>query len=99
MRFAKVVNGSLEFAPRVIKRGDTAVFTDSAEEYAALGYKPIQLIEAPAQTGWSYKWEEDETHCKQVWVETECADGNVGDIDDMQSALELLGVVPEVDNA
>lgn len=98
MRFAKVVNGSLEFAPRKILRDGRCIFTNSVEEYAALGYKPIQLTEAPAERegfDLSYIWEEDETSCKQVWIETERTTSDVGEVEDMQSALELLGVTPE----
>lgn len=101
MKFAKVVNGSLEFAPKKILRDGRCIFTNSVEEYAALGYKPIELTEAPAEReGFDlhYTWVEDETCCKQVWIETEQVIANTEELEDMQSALTLLGVTPEVDD-
>ena len=77
MRFAKVVDGALEFAPKIIERDGRTIITNSPAEYAELGYKPIQLTEAPeAKEGYtlSYYWEDDGECCKQVWVETETGD-------------------------
>lgn len=74
MRFAKVVDGHLEFAPKVLDTASGNVITNSPEIYAEYGYKPITLTDPPeAVEGYDnvYHWEESESACMQVWEQVE----------------------------
>lgn len=98
MRFAKVIDGALKFAPRKIKKEGKILLTNSSEEYAALGYFPVRLTDAPAcPEGYelSYYWEDDGTACVQVWKLYEIPKPEETDPADMLAALNILGVSAE----
>lgn len=93
MKFAKVVNGALKFAPRRIEKDGKLLLTTSIDEYAAIGYRPVQLTDAPScPKGYelSYHWEDDGTACVQVWELTEIPQPDE-DAEDMRAALQTLG--------
>lgn len=92
MKFAKVVDGALEFAPRRIEREGKLLFTTSLDEYAVLGYRPVRLTDAPScpeEYELSYHWENDGTACVQVWEFTEIPQPEK-DAEDMRAPLQTL---------
>ena len=69
MRFARVVDGSLEFAPKMFETSEGKVITNSPEIYATYGYKPIVPTDPPeVPDGYEnvYHWEDSENGCLQV---------------------------------
>ena len=97
MRFAKVVDGSLEFAPKMFETDDGKVITNSPELYAMYGYKPIVLTDPPEiPEGYEnvYRWEDSENGCLQVWEQVEISTEDA-EHEDTHAALELLGVTPK----
>lgn len=101
MKFGKVIDGYLEVAPTFIKRDGAIIYTNSAEDYAALGYKPVQYVDAPSDKDRStltYHWEDTEVSCLQVWDEiTSPSTPSTSDaeFEDMRAALALLSVTTE----
>lgn len=82
MRFAKVNDGALEFAPRILETENGKIITNSPEIYAELGYKPIVVTEAPDNVeGYDnvYHWEETEEACLQMWEQVEIPKPEAGD--------------------
>lgn len=97
MRFARVVDGSLEFAPKMFETSEGKVITNSPEIYATYGYKPIVPTDPPeVPDGYEnvYHWEDSENGCLQVWEQVEIPMESA-EHEDMHAALELLGVVPK----
>lgn len=48
MRYAKLINGVVRYAPNPVIYGDNVVGNPPAEVYEALGCKPVILTEQPA---------------------------------------------------
>lgn len=88
MKYAKLVNGYPEFAPRRILWEDMQVFNPTAEQLTALGYKPVIFTDSPetepgyiAEPGW---YDEDDA-LRQVWTIVEEPDEV-----DADRAMEIL---------
>lgn len=96
MKFGKVVDGRLEIAPLFIKKDGVIIYTNSITEFAKLGYKPVQYVDAPDEmdkNSLTYHWEDDGDSCLQVWDETSLISSE--EIEDMRAALTLLGISPK----
>ena len=70
MKFAKLEDGSLVYAPRPLEMDGVHVFTDDAETHLALGYKEVVLNPEPeVQEGYRtwFEWEETDAQIVQSW--------------------------------
>lgn len=101
IKFGKVIDGYLEVAPTFIKRDGEIVYTNSTEEYAELGYKPVQYVDPPDckdRNALAYHWEDAGMCCLQVWDEIASSSPlsvSEEEIEDMRAALSLLTVISE----
>ena len=68
---AKLSNGFLRSAPKIITLDGRAINNPYPEELEELGYKPVVYTDMPDNTEegkhWESEWEEGETEIKQVW--------------------------------
>ena len=71
MKYAKLVDGAISYAPNKISVGDYTVYNPTPEMLTALGYKPVRYTDPPevnpgyvAVPGWT----ETETEIVQVWT-------------------------------
>lgn len=56
MRYAKLENGFLSFAPKKIKEGDTTTYNPPAKMLIERGYKPLIESDPPqAEDGYHYE--------------------------------------------
>lgn len=70
MKFAKLEEGNLIYAPRPLELNGVHVFTDDLETHLQLGYKELVLVPGPeAQEGYHtwFEWEETDTQIIQNW--------------------------------
>lgn len=71
MIFAKIIDGSLSFAPRTVRVGGNWIGNPPADVLVDLGYKPVVYTDPP-QTEPGYiavpGWEETETEIVQTWT-------------------------------
>ena len=81
MKYAKLIDGSPQFAPNPILVGDVWIGNPPGEVYLDAGYKPVVFSDVPgdAPEGWAWKdaWVEEDGNIQQVWVlveETEASD-------------------------
>lgn len=68
--YAKLQNGFLRSAPKMITLDGKTINNPYPEELEQLGYKPVLYTDMPEATEgkhWESEWEEEETEIKQVW--------------------------------
>ena len=71
MRYAKLVNEKLYFAPKKINYNDAVVYNPSVEMLIADGYKPVNELSAPeAPEGYMYElsYEDAGDSIKYIWT-------------------------------
>lgn len=53
MRYGKLIDGAVEYAPNKIKDGDSITYNPTVETLTALGYMPVIVTDAPqTETGY-----------------------------------------------
>lgn len=70
MKYAKLEDQTLIYAPRAIRWRGRTVINPSGEKLVELGYKPVRYTEpgeAPEGFTWAPRWEETESEILQVW--------------------------------
>lgn len=69
MKYAKLINSELVFAPRSVTIGQTHYNPTPISWLAENGYKPIHYTEAPTEEGMYAvdHWEETEEEIVQIW--------------------------------
>ena len=70
MKYGKLRNGALEYAPRKIVDGNTVTYNPTAEMVTAIGYLPVTQTEPPeVEEGYyaAYHWEEQNGEIVQIW--------------------------------
>ena len=90
MRYAKLINGSVAYAPNPITVNGSRIGNPPISVYEAEGYKPVSITDQPAPSGsgwWVKTWTETENAIVQGWTWHEAADED--EISDTE-ALELL---------
>lgn len=90
MRYGKLENGRLRFAPNHLSDDGVVVYNPPVEMYVANGYKTIQFTAPPeAPDGYYYApdWDEQENVIVQVWHLEDLPD----DIDDVEALNIILG--------
>ena len=90
MIYAKIIDGQLNYAPKMLVIGDSKVWNAPGEMYLAQGWKPLVYTAAPeAPTGYHYEasWDEQETEIVQVWTLVEDPD----DIDEYEAWNIIFG--------
>ena len=89
MRYAKLIDGAIQFAPRKLAVGEYVVYNPVADMLTEARYKPVQYTEAPeVEPGYIAipGWTETEEAIVQTWsIEPE------GDIPDDEVLEILLG--------
>lgn len=88
--FAKIINGEIYFAQRIIKVGDDTIVHPTQKQLEQLGYLPVQFTEQPASIeGYCYEptWEEKNGVILQGWNLVESKE----DIDDTEALNIILG--------
>lgn len=71
MRYAKLINGSISFAPSRLRLETYTVYNPTPEMLIAEGYKPVRHTEAPeTQPGYIAVpgWEETASEIVQTWT-------------------------------
>ena len=72
MVYGKIVNNSLQIAPRKVIWHGMRVFNPSPAKLAELGYKPVVFTDEPGEPpeGYHYEetWTETETDIEEGWV-------------------------------
>ena len=74
MRYGKIENGKLIYAPKILKiSGSKEVINGSKELYENAGYKEIVYTQIPQKEGVYYtpSFSDDGEVIKQVWLEAE----------------------------
>lgn len=74
MKYAKLIDGAIRFAPRKIKHGDSITYNPSADMLLERGYKPIHESEPPeAPEGYYYalSYTDEGEYISMVWTLTE----------------------------
>lgn len=66
MRYARLNDGSIVYAPNPILHAGLWYGNPSGEIYEAEGYKPVRYTDPPTEPGEGYQWSE-------TWSETEDA--------------------------
>lgn len=90
MKYAKLINGSISYAPNPIAHDGMIRYNPPGSVYEAEGYKPVSLTDQPEPPGvgrWIETWTETEDAIVQGWVWHEATDED--EISDTE-ALELL---------
>lgn len=88
--YAKLINGNLTVAPKMLTIGDNHVWNASAADYAAQGWLPVVYTDMPTPPeGYDYEsgWEQTEDSIVQTWTLVELPD----DIDDAEALNIILG--------
>lgn len=71
MRYAKLVNGAIRYAPKMVQWQGHTVNNPSADKLAELSYKPVMYTDMPTEVTegkhWESEWTEGETEIRQVW--------------------------------
>ena len=71
MRYAKLIDGAIQFAPRKLSVGGSVVYNHPPEMLAEDGYKPVQYTDPP-ETEPGYiavpGWTETEEAIVQTWA-------------------------------
>ncbi len=72
MRYAKLINGSISYAPNPIRHAGLWHGNPPGSVYEAEGYKPVVYSDpsgdAPDGYQWSEIWSEDDGNIQQGWV-------------------------------
>lgn len=71
MRYAKLINGAISYAPRSVLFDGNWIGNPPADVLEELGYKPVRYTEPPTvETGYIAVpgWEETETEIVQTWT-------------------------------
>ena len=72
MKYAKLLDGNLVFAPNPILHDGLWYGNPPGSVYEAEGYKPVRYTEPPTEPGegyqWSETWSETESEIVQGWV-------------------------------
>ena len=74
MRYAKLENGVLHYAPKKITDGEAVIYNPTAATLTALGYLPVVETDMPApEPGYYYaaSWEQREDSIVRVWTPEE----------------------------
>lgn len=89
--YAKLINGNLRIAPKMLVIGSTKVWNATAEQYAAQGWLPVVYTDAPEQDGYYAEsgWAEEDGHIVQEWVLIPIPEDE--DIDDAEALQIILG--------
>ncbi len=88
--YAKLINGNLTIAPKMLTIGTNHVWNASAADYAAQGWLPVEYTDAPeAPDGFYYEsgWAEEEDAIVQTWTMVKLPD----DIPDDEAMAIILG--------
>ena len=70
MRYAKLIDGSIVYAPRRVVYQGMRIYNPPAEVLLALGYKPVQYTDPPEVPAGYYlqeSWVETTEQIVQVW--------------------------------
>lgn len=94
MRYAKLINGSISFAPNPILHNGSWYGNPPGSVYEAEGYKPVVYTEppgdAPSGVGWWVEtWKETENAIVQGWTWHEATDED--EISDTEALALLTG--------
>ena len=87
--YAKLENGALIRAPRMMDVGENHVWNPTAEQLTAAGYNPVEFTGQPeAPAGYEYVpgWEEREAAIVRTWTLAELPPEEL-------SAEETLGII------
>lgn len=91
MKYAKLINGVLRYAPKKVTVGDTLIFNPTGETLTALGYYPLSYTDMPedAPEGYHYEsgWQQGEDSIIQTWTLVEDDD----EITDDEALMIILG--------
>lgn len=72
MKYAKLIDGYLVFAPRKLPVGEYLIYNPTPEMLVAAGYKPVTYTDPPTEPGegyqWAETWSETESEIVQGWV-------------------------------
>ena len=72
MKFGKLTNGNLVFAPYPLTVDGKDIFTTDATIYAAQGYKPVVYTDYPSdEKTYTASWVETATEIVRAWTETQ----------------------------
>ena len=63
MRYAKIINNQIVFAPRKVKYNGYTIYNPPASVLLELGYKPVRFTDPPET--------EEGYHAESYWTETE----------------------------
>lgn len=73
--YAKLQNGFLRSAPKIITLDGRTINNPYPEELEELGYKPVVYTDMPDNTEegkhWESSWTEEENAIRQVWTLTD----------------------------
>lgn len=92
MRYAKLINGSIAYAPNPILHNGLWYGNPPGSVYEAEGYKPVTYTEQPEPLGvgrWIETWKETDEAIVQGWVWHEATDED--EISDTEAIDMLLG--------
>jgi len=92
MKYGKLTEGRLEFAPNPLRLEDRTVFNPPADMLEAEGYKPIVFSEMPqAREGYysAYNWAENSAEIYQDWYEVLMPEPEISDGEYLLKALGL----------
>lgn len=70
MRYAKLIDGVIDFAPKKIKDGETTTYNPTGEMLEELGYLPVTFTDPPeTEPGYGAfcAWEEVDGTIEQRW--------------------------------
>lgn len=94
MKYAKLENGRIQYAPNPILIDGNVVGNPGAEVYVGLGYKPVEYVEPPQEPegyGVAMSWMETDSAIVQAWTLVEMP------VEDPTSD-ELLEIILGVDD-
>lgn len=92
MRYAKLINGSIYYAPNPILHNGLMRYNPPGSVYEAEGYKTVSLANQPEPPGvgwWVETWTETESAIVQGWTWHEATDED--EISDAEALQILLG--------
>lgn len=92
MKFAKLEEGNLIYAPRPLIVDGLHIFTDDLATHLAMGYKEVALTDEPEVTEGYYStfvWEETQNQIVQTWVQEPIPEPTISEVD---LALQEMGV-------
>ena len=89
MKYAKLLNQVIQFAPNPIAIGDRQIGNPPAEIYLSEGYKPVTYTDPPGDPDpgyiWVSSWVETDESIVQTWEQVEEPDEV-----DSERAMEIL---------